>query len=168
VGGIAHPFYFKIMNELAALVSDVLTGNSFVNIELNGEYYTVEQPNTIVVARMLKPLSNMEIKEGMNFFESLESFKTQSEYICEAISIAVLGDVDINLKKNKDRLKKVKQAALKSNFSQIKEAFTLILSVIDSQSFFECAHLAVGLVSQMSKQKEVTPLSGRSQVSKNH
>lgn len=149
------------MNQLAALISDVLTGQSFVNIELNGAFYHVEQPNTIVVARMLKPLSQVEIEQGANVFNTIEKLAQQSDNIAQAIAWAVIGDADINTDASKEKFEKVRKQALRSTSSQLKEAFSLIVSLIDAQDFFECAHLAVGIVNQMSKQKEVTPLSDK-------
>lgn len=142
------------MNELAELVSDALTGNLFKTIELKDKFYTVYAPHTIVVARMLKPLSKIFIDEGSaTSLSVIASIGEQSQYIAEVIALAILGDVPAFSLKYRFSLWRLKRKLQKNDMRILKEAFKDVLSLIDGQAFFDCAQLAMGITKGMAKQE---------------
>jgi hypothetical protein len=140
------------MNELANVVSDVLTGGHCKSVEINGQFYTIHPPSTLTLARMLKPLSRVNVGDTEDRFSIVQKRVEQSKYIDEAIAIAVIGNVSMNLK---NRIKKWKLLRALSHCSEAcqKESFESIASLLGGKDFFGTARLAMEITGMMVKQK---------------
>ncbi|MDR1582899.1 MAG: hypothetical protein LBS55_06505 [Prevotellaceae bacterium] len=144
------------MNELADIISDAITGASCKSIEIRGRFYTVKPPVTIVLARMLKPLSKVCAGETEEISGIIRKRVEQSKHIDEAIAIAVIGDAPMNLRnklRNMLRKRKILRDLSHLTEAQQKEAFGTVISLIGGKDFFDTARLAMEVTGMMVKQK---------------
>jgi hypothetical protein len=140
------------MNELANIVSDAIAGVSCKSIEVNGKFYTVYSPTTLTLARMLKPLSKVNVGETEDMLSFVRKRVEQSKYIDEAIAIAVVGDVPMNLQ-NRLSKRKILRELSRCTEKQQKEAFESIASLVGGKDFFDTARLAMGITGMMVRPK---------------
>jgi hypothetical protein len=140
------------MNELAEIVSDIVAGSASKSIEIRGRFYTVKPPTTVVLAKMLKPLSKMNISEGENSISVTAKMVEQSAYIDEAIALAVVGDVQMSLK-NRLKLWRITRDLSHASEAERKDNFATVVSLLGGKDFFDTARLAMEVTGMVIKQK---------------
>jgi hypothetical protein len=136
------------MNDLANMVSDALLGEMRKTIFWGGKYHTVNALNGYTLARMIKPLSRIDVDENESQIGTLQKQVAQGKYIDEAIAIAIMGNRYSRLRKWL-LMRRVKR----SDSAEQLEAFKEVSSLISGQHFFLSARLAMQLVKMMAKQK---------------
>jgi hypothetical protein len=147
-------------NELASLVSEGISGESKRTVCMAGKFYTVRQPVTYVLGRMLKPLSMLDVSEDESILSATPKSVTQARYMNEAIAIAILDDVPMN-PVNRFRLWRMKRRFAHATDDERLESFKDILSIINPGSFFIYARLAMGLVGGMANQSSKSSADAR-------
>lgn len=140
------------MNNLAAIVSDALIGETKKTIYMGGRYLTVSAPATCVLARMLKPLSMIDVQENERLIDLISKSAFQSKYIDSAIAYAVIGDTRSGFLR---RLKHWRFCRLfsHSTATERESAFAEIISLVDGKSFFFSARLAMEISRVMARQE---------------
>jgi len=146
------------MNDLSSIVSGALTGTTSKTIRMAGKFYMVKQPTVYVLARMLEPLSKINVAEDETWQSIISKQAKQSKYIAESIAIALLGDVAMH-PLSRYKLYRMKCAFRHTTDSEQREALETILSLITGTDFFVTARLAMAIVGTMIKPKspEETP-----------
>lgn len=140
------------MNDLSSIVSGALTGLTNKTVRMAGKFYVVKQPTVYVLARMLEPLSKINVTEDETWQSIISKQAEQSKYLAEAIAIALLGDVSMH-PLSCYKLNRMKRAFMHTTDSEQREALETILSLITGTDFFVTARLAMAVVGTMIKQK---------------
>ncbi|MDR3142700.1 MAG: hypothetical protein LBU37_13390 [Tannerellaceae bacterium] len=140
------------MNELAGIVSESLSGELKKVICMGGKFYTVSAPATCVLARMLKPLSEINLKEGDRYIDMIARSVEQSKYIDSAIAYAVIGDTGAGVVR-RFRHRELCRAFSHATDAERGLAFIETISLVTGKSFFKSARLAMDITKTMAKQK---------------
>lgn len=139
------------MNKLADIVSDILSDNQFATIAMGGKYYRIVPPTTFVLAKMLKPLSKLNVSDKDTGVEAIAKDVSQSKYIDACIAECIIGD-----KRNitsKFRLWRLRRRFRHANGKDRLEAFAEVLSISKADAFFLSAQLAMELTNRMARQR---------------
>jgi hypothetical protein len=101
---------------------------------------------------MLKPLSKVAVGETEESLKIVQKRIEQSKYVDEAIAIAIMGDVPMNIK-NRFRKRKILIELSHSTESQQKKNFEAVVSLLGGKDFFDTARLAMEIAGMMAKQE---------------
>jgi hypothetical protein len=142
-----------IINQLAEIISNSLSGKTSAVIAMNEKYYTVKRPKTKLVALMLKPLSriNFDLNDGVA--SCIKDSIEQYPYMDECISLCILGDRAFGWL-SKFRVWRLKRKLSGASDAERNDAFKQIYGLIIPKDFFSYALLAMGLTGQITNAKE--------------
>jgi hypothetical protein len=140
------------MNELANIVSESLTGELQKVICMGGKYHAVPAPATCVLARMLKPLSKVNLNEDDRYIDLIARSVEQSKYLDSAIAYAVIGDTGAGVIR-RIRHRRLCRAFAHATDAERELAFMETISLVTGKSFFNSARLAMDITKTMAKQK---------------
>lgn len=151
--GLQYPVPFlihKIMNELARIVSSVLTGSDRINIVLGGRFYKVSSPTPYTIAKMLNALYGIKQSDTISFDEIVKNIPDNVVMISKAIAVCVYSNCSALYNY---RVRKLSNRIMKCNSIEIREAFEEIIKSINATDFFYCAQSAKTMTGIMAKQK---------------
>lgn len=140
------------MSELADIVSDSLSGNTFVTIQVGKRQYRINAPTPFILSRMLKPLSQISVNDEETHLSATTKIGSLGFYLAQSIALAVIGDRPLH-PFNRMRLYRLARKIHRQPLAWQKDALEKIVSVIDAQAFFYCARLAMELTKMMVKPK---------------
>ena len=110
------------MNQAAKIVSDVLLGLDFKNVEIGGMIYTIKPPTIKVICRAIRHFSNIGMT-GDNIMEAIKELPEATEDMLEGISCFSCGSEDLA------------KALENGTFEEIKEALEACFSMMDISAF---------------------------------
>lgn len=138
-----------MINQAAGLVSGAIGDGVFKTVVLGGRAYTVYAPTIYVIAKMLKPLAEVDTEGMRTKPEVVRLMPEQGRRIALAVAVAVTGDVRCA----RFRARWLGRRLVHATPAELYEAFREVVGLIQAQDFFDCATLAREVANQMAKRK---------------
>ena len=144
------------MDNFSEYVSDSLTGNKREVVVMNEKYYTLKPPKTKLLAKMLKPLSHLQVgefKDKSDVPVLLKRSTEQYHYADEFIALCILGD-NVFGWFSRVRLWRLKRLLSFASDAERYDAINKIVNLIIPSYFFAYCRLAMELTGAMATKQE--------------